>query len=287
MPTIGEALQEARAALKQALTLDGREAGLEAHILLGHALQQSRAHLIAYGDTPLLEEQATQFHALLARRLHGEPIAYVLGEREFFGLPLQVTPDVLIPRPDTELLVELALALIPEQAEWELLDLGTGSGAVALAIAKHRPLSRVTAIDQSAAALAVAEANAERLRIPNIRFLQGDWYAPLNADEHFDLIVSNPPYIAESDPHLKQGDLRFEPQTALASGADGLDALRTIVTQAPSRLKPGCRVLLEHGFDQGPACRHLLQSAGFEQISSQQDLSGLERVSQGRLKQPH
>lgn len=281
MPTIGESLTHARAALKQALTLGDREAGLEAHILLGHALGKSRAYLITHHDAPLGTDALATFHALLARRLRGEPVAYLLGEREFFGLSLRVTPDVLIPRPETELLVELALALIPEQTTFEVLDLGTGSGAVAIAIAKHRPAAHITAVDQSAAALAVAQDNARRFGLATIRFVQGDWFGPLDKDNRFDLIIGNPPYIAEDDGHLKQGDLRFEPQSALASGPDGLDAIRTIVAAAPSHLSPHGRLLLEHGFEQGAACRKLFSEHGFLGVSTHSDLAGCERVTEG------
>lgn len=283
MPTIGDTLTEARAALKQALTLDEREASLEAHILLGQALAKPRAYLLAHREQAIEPATLATFHALLDRRLGGEPIAYILGEREFFGLMLRVTPDVLIPRPDTELLVELALALIPDNTPCEVLDLGTGSGAVAIAIAKHRPVAHVTAIDQSAAALAVARTNARRLNAANIRFLQGDWFTPLDARARFDLIVGNPPYIAEDDPHLNQGDLRFEPRTALASGRDGLDAVRGIIAMAPRYLKPEGRLLLEHGFEQGAACRQIFESHGFREVSSHRDLAGLERITEGHL----
>lgn len=282
MPTIGDALTQARAALKQALTLDEREGGLEAHILLGRALAKSRAYLLAHREQSVGPAALADFRALLERRLSGEPIAYILGEREFFGLALRVTPAVLIPRPDTELLVELALALIPEAAVYDILDLGTGSGAVAIALAKHRPKARVTAIDQSSAALAVARDNAQKLCASNVRFLQGDWFAPLDPDAHFDVIVGNPPYIAENDAHLTQGDLRFEPSAALISGADGLDAIRAIAGQAARYMTPQAWLLLEHGFEQGHACRKILAEQGLQEVSSHRDLAGIERVTSGR-----
>jgi len=281
VPTIGEALTEARAALKRALTLDEREAGVEAHILLGHALEKPRAYLIAHRDTPIEPSQLAVFQELVARRRRGEPVAYLLGEREFFGLNLRVTPDVLIPRPDTELLVELALAHIPANATVEILDLGTGSGAVAVAIARHRPAARITAVDRSDAALAIARDNARRLGATNVHFVRGDWFAPLPPGQRFDLIVGNPPYIAAADPHLNQGDLRFEPRAALVSGADGLDAVRAIVAGAPRHLKPGGWLALEHGFDQGEACRRLFTASGCRDVSSHRDLAGLERVTAG------
>jgi release factor glutamine methyltransferase len=281
VPTVGDTLAEARASLKRTLPLDDREAGLEAHVLLGHALAQPRAYLIAHRDTPIEPGTLTTFHTLLERRLRGEPVAYLLGEREFFGLALRVTPDVLIPRPETELLVDLALARIPDGTACEVLDLGTGSGAVAIAIAKHRPAARVTAIDQSAAALAVAQDNARRLSAANVRFLQGNWFAPLEESTSFDLIVGNPPYIAEGDRHLSQGDLRFEPQAALASGSDGLEAIRLIAAGAPRHLNTRGKLLLEHGFEQGDACRRIFAENGFQEISSHLDLAGLERVTEG------
>lgn len=279
MPTIGEALTEARAALKQALTLDDREAGLEAHVLAGHALQRSRAQLLARRDDVLGAEQVERFQTLLRRRLGGEPMAYILGQREFFGLDLEVTPDVLIPRPDTELLVELALAYIPDQQPCEVLDLGTGSGAVAIALARQRPNARLTAIDRSLAALAVAQRNARRLGTANLRFLASDWFGALAPGQGFDLIVGNPPYVAEDDPHLC--DLHHEPPAALVSGRDGLDAIRRIVQDAPRHLRPGGALLLEHGYDQGEACRALFRNAGFRDVGTARDLAGLERVTQG------
>lgn len=281
MPSVGEALTEARASLKQALALNDREAGLEAHVLLGHALEASRAWLIAHADADITQAGLAAFHALLGRRLRGEPVAHLLGTREFFGVDLAVTPDVLIPRPETELLVELALAIVPIEEKSRILDLGTGSGAVAIALARHRPASRITAIDQSAAALGVARDNARRLEAHNIRFLQGDWLTPLDAGEDFDVIVGNPPYIAEGDAHLNRGDLRFEPRIALVAGTDGLDAIRAILEAAPRHLRSGGRLLLEHGFDQGSACRRLFAERGFRDVVSHVDLAGHARVTGG------
>ena len=280
--TLGIALRAARDRLVQALGLDPSVAGLEAQVLLGHVLNQPRAYLMAHPEAALSDASQAQFEALLTRRERGEPIAYILGEWEFFGLTLRVTPDVLIPRPDTELLVELALALIPDGETLEVLDLGTGSGAVAIAIAKQRPKAHVTAIDQSGEALAVARDNAHRLGAANLRFMQGDWFAPLDMGARFDVIAGNPPYIAERDAHLAQGDLRFEPKAALASGADGLDAIRAIASQAAQHMTPTGWLLLEHGFEQGAACREILAEHGFQEISSHRDLAGLERVTAGR-----
>jgi release factor glutamine methyltransferase len=215
------------------------------------------------------------------RRAAGEPLAYLTGRREFWSLDLAVTPDVLIPRPETELLVELALQRIPRNVKVDIADLGTGSGAIALALAHERPLTRVLATDASAATLTVARDNAARLRNGNIEFAQGDWCAALG-NRKFDLIVSNPPYIADKDAHLQQGDLRFEPRAALASGADGLDAIRVIVHGAPAHLKPGAWLMFEHGHEQGLAVRDLLEKSGFVEVFTERDLEGRERVTGGR-----
>lgn len=281
--TLDQVLGRARAALAQTLALDAHSASLEAQLLLAESLGRPRAWLIAHGREPLAAPALAAFEALLARRLGGEPMAYILGRREFYGLELRVTPEVLIPRPDTELLVEWALALIPEGKPWSVLDLGTGSGAVALAIARHRPAARVTAVDRSPGALAVARENARRLALPQVRFLEGDWFTPLGTEARFQLIVANPPYVAEDDPHLTQGDVSFEPRMALAAGPAGLDALDAIIAGAPRHLVAGGWLLLEHGWDQGPACRARLAKAGFGAIASRRDLGDRERVTGGRL----
>jgi len=260
----------------------GDESAREVELLLGHALGKDRAWLFAHADDALAVDGALRFHALLMRRAAGEPIAYIVGRREFWSLDLKVDPDVLIPRPETELLVELALARVPQNAQVDIADLGTGSGAIALAIACEHPLARVLATDASAAALAVARENAGRLGIGNVEFAQGDWCAALGG-RRFELIVSNPPYIAQTDVHLQQGDLRFEPRAALASGADGLDAIRSIVTAAPSHLQPNGWLLFEHGHDQGRAARDLLAQSRFVEIFSALDLEQRERVSGGRV----
>lgn len=267
-----------------ALALDPREARLEAQILLGKALGgRSRAWLVAHDRDPLTPPQAAAFQELLERRLAGEPVAYILGEREFYGMAFKVTPDVLIPRPETELLVELALARLPLDSPARVLDLGTGSGAVALSIAAQRPQAMVTAVDISPAALEVARENARRLAVPNVRFLQGAWFAALPERERYGLIVSNPPYVAAGDPHLAQGDVRFEPAGALASGVDGLDDIRAIAANAPAHLVPGGWLLFEHGYDQAAACRVLLEQAGFVSVASAADLAGIERVTLGKI----
>ena len=282
---IADALRQAAAELAAALALDPREARLEAQILLGKALGgRSRAWLVAHDRDLLAPPQAAAFQELLERRLAGEPVAYILGEREFYGMTFKVSPAVLIPRPETELLVELALARLPHDSATRVLDLGTGSGAVALAIAAERPQALVTAVDISPAALDVARENARHLAIPNVRFLQGAWFAALPPQEKFDLVVSNPPYVAAFDPHLTQGDVRFEPAGALASGTDGLDDIRAIVADAPAHLVPGGWLLFEHGYDQAAACRALLEKAGYAAVASNTDLAGIERVTLGQSR---
>ncbi|ASU37354.1 protein-(glutamine-N5) methyltransferase, release factor-specific [Herbaspirillum sp. meg3] len=255
---------------------------LENRILIGHALQLTRIQLITQSDRLLTAAEATQLSALFLRRLHGEPIAYIVGEREFFGLALQVTPDVLIPRPDTELLVELALERLPQQGK--ALDMGTGSGAIAVAIAHTRPDVTMTALDVSEGALKIAASNAQR-HGAKVIFLRSDWYAALGetSEPDLDLIVSNPPYIVAGDTHLSQGDLRFEPIGALTDHADGLSALRIIIDGAAAYLKPDGWLLMEHGYDQSEAVRELLAQRGFAEVQSWRDLAGIERVSGGKL----
>jgi release factor glutamine methyltransferase len=265
------------AAVQAGLPLDP----LENRILLCHATGLSRVQLITQGDRPLSSDEAARLDALVARRLRGEPIAYIVGRREFFGLDFQVGPAVLIPRPDTELIVELALERLPRQVP-RLLDMGTGSGAIAVAVAHTRPDAAVTALDVSPDALAVAQANATA-NGARVRFLHSNWFDALDAGEIFDVIASNPPYIAAGDDHLAQGDLRFEPVGALTDHADGLSALRTIITGSPRHLVPGGWLLLEHGYDQAAAVRTLLLDAGFADVQSWQDLAGIERVSGGRF----
>jgi release factor glutamine methyltransferase len=260
----------------------GDESARDVELLLGHALGKDRAWLYAHGDDALSVDSALRFHALLMRRSGGEPIAYIVGRREFWSLDLAVNPDVLIPRPETELLVELALQRTSQNVQVDIADLGTGSGAIALAIACERPHARVLATDASAAALAVARDNAGRLGIGNVEFAQGDWCAALGG-QRYDLVLSNPPYIAQADIHLQQGDLRFEPRAALASGADGLDAIRLIVAAAPGHLHPQGWLLFEHGHDQGSAVRDLLAQNSFVEIFTATDLEQRERVSGGRV----
>lgn len=254
----------------------------DAAVLLAHALQRPRSWLYAHGDAVVDGAALQQFHALLERRVAGEPVAYLTGRRGFWRFDLRVTPDTLVPRPETELLVELALERLPPDRASQVADLGTGSGAIALALAHERPRARVVATDASAAALAVSAANAAELGIANIAFRAGEWFAPL-AGERFDLVASNPPYIAEGDRHLEEGDLRFEPAAALASGRDGLDDIRRIAAGAPAHLVPGGWLLLEHGFEQGEAVRALLRQAGFTEAASHRDLEHRERVTLGRM----
>lgn len=256
---------------------------LDAEVLLAAALNHPRSVLYAWPERIPEPELADRFAAWLERRLRGEPVAYLLGRCGFWSLELEVTPDTLIPRPETELLVELALERLPTDQAVAMADLGTGSGALALALAVERPQARIVATDQSPAALAVAWRNAERLQIANVEFRHGDWCAPL-AGELFDLIAANPPYVAATDPCWQQGELRFEPPAALISGPDGLDALRTIIAQAPAILKPGGWLLLEHGYDQGEAVPGLLRERGFNEVADHQDHAGLSRVSRGRLR---
>lgn len=255
---------------------------LDNRILLCHALGLTRVALITQSERQLSADEALRLTALVARRLAGEPIAYIVGQREFFGLSFEVSDAVLIPRPDTELLVELALerlAAVPARAH--LLDMGTGSGAIAVSVAHSRPATHVTALDVSDAALAVARRNAARHGAA-ITFLASDWYAALG-ERRFEIIVANPPYIASGDRHLAEGDLRFEPAGALTDHADGLAALRRIVAGASAHLAPPGWLLLEHGYDQAGAVRDLLAQHGFQQVRSWTDLAGIERVSGGCL----
>lgn len=247
----------------------------DARVLLAHGLQLSRVQLITQSDRILTPEEADRLTALFRRRIAGEPVAYIIGEREFFGLTLHTTPDVLIPRPETELLVELALERLPQGGK--VLDMGTGSGAIAIAVAHARPDASVTALDASEAALSVARRNALRHNT-NIAFLHSDWYKALDASR-FDLIVSNPPYIVANDPHLAQGDLRFEPISALTDHGDGLSALRSIVEGASDHLVSNGWLLMEHGYDQAAAVRGLLTANGFHAVQSWKDLAGIERVT--------
>lgn len=254
---------------------------LEAEILLAHTLGKSRSHLKAWPEAEINASQQNTLAALVKRRSVGEPIAYIVGKREFWDIELQVTPATLIPRPETEHLVELALQLIPTDTRWQIADLGTGSGAIALAIAKHRPMTKIIATDFSHEALAVARENAAQLGLTNVEFQHSHWLQELG-DQRFNLIVSNPPYVADDDPHLQQGDLRFEPHTALRAGLKGLDDIRQIINSAPDYLKTGGSLMLEHGYDQGKAVEQLLKTRGFSDVFCHADFAQRERVSEGK-----
>jgi release factor glutamine methyltransferase len=254
---------------------------LDAEVLAMHVCGLSRSELITRADTELCGTAGPRLEQLLARRMKGEPVAYLTGHREFWSLDLVVTPAVLIPRPETELLVERALALVPPDAAWTIADLGTGSGAIACALATQRPRSRVIAIDASPDALAVAAENVRRLGLTNVELRHGEWCVPLG-DTRCELIVSNPPYIADGDPHLAQGDVRFEPRAALVSGTDGLDAIRRIAEQARAYLRPGGWLLLEHGATQGEAVQRILAAQGLAVVGSQPDLAGHCRITEAR-----
>jgi len=266
--------------VRQALAQSGL-VPVDAQVLLAHVVERNRAWLAAHGSDPLTPVQADVYFALAKRRRNGEPVAYLTGVREFWGLALRVTSDVLIPRPETEALVELALAWLPGDRPTRVLDLGTGSGAIALALASERPQARIVATDMSTAALAVAHDNARQLALTNVEFVPADWYDG-TPGEGFDMIVSNPPYVAAGDPHLTEGDLRFEPAAALASGVDGLGALRTIIAGARAHLVPRGALIVEHGFNHSESVQDLLRAAGFGGIAVRRDLAGIPRVAAGR-----
>ncbi|AHX12173.1 SAM-dependent methyltransferase [Dyella jiangningensis] len=274
-------MAEVRQALASATAALGDR--LEAELLLVHALGKPRSWLIAHADDELDSAHAAAFDALVKRRAGGEPVAYITGRRGFWSLDLEVTPATLIPRPETELLVELALDRLPATGATRVADLGTGSGAIALAIARESRAAHVMATDASAEALVVAQRNAAAQRIANVTFAQGDWLSPLRG-QTFDVIVSNPPYIEADDPHLGQGDLRFEPMSALASGADGLDDIRRIVTDARTHVKPGGWLLIEHGWNQGATVRALLEQGGYHDVFTAQDLEQRDRVTGARWR---
>lgn len=278
-PSIAEALAWAAARLESFHA----SARLDAEVLLAHVLGRPRSHFWTWPEQRLAPEPRREFRRLVAERERGVPVAYLTGRREFWSLDLRVTSATLIPRPETERLVELSLALASRGARWTIADLGTGSGAIALSIASERAHCRVLGTDRSAAALAVARTNARRLDIRNVAWLQGDWLAPL-ADQSLDLVVANPPYVPAADPHLDLGDAAFEPRGALVAGDTGLADLRIIAASAPRCLRPGGWLLLEHGCDQGPAVEALLGAQGFAEVSDEPDFAGHGRVTRGRIR---
>ena len=276
-PTVSEVLQTA---LRE-LHATSPTPRLDAEVLVMHVCGLDRSGLITHGHSVLTDDQQRRLETLLVRRSQGEPTAYLTGTREFWSLEFNVSLATLIPRPETELLVEKALAHIPRDAEWTIADLGTGCGAIASALAQERPRCRIVATDISPAALDVARSNAAKFGLTHVEFHEGSWFEPL-ADMKLDMMVSNPPYVRANDPHLEQGDVRFEPEQALAAGPEGLDAIRRIIEDARAHLKVGGWLLLEHGYDQ-TAVTALLRQYGYEAIHCYSDLSGRDRISEGRL----
>ena len=253
-------------------------ARIDVELLLGHVLNKDRSYFHTWPEKELDDQQVSDFQALLEQRVNGKPIAHILGQRGFWSLNLKVTPDTLIPRPDTERLVEIALDIIPQDKKWRILDLGTGTGAIALAIASERPLCEIVATDYSAVALTVAKENANTHHLNNIQFLESHWFENIE-NQKFDLIVSNPPYICDNDSHLSQGDVRFEPLSALTAGADGLNDIRIIIKQAKIYLNRGSKILIEHGFDQADAVIALFEAEKYQQAKNYKDYSGQPRVT--------
>lgn len=258
---------------------------LEAQVLLGQVLGKDRSYLLAWPERALGTAPLAALQALVRRRCSGEPLAYITGRREFWSLDLAITPHALIPRPETELLVELALRRLPADASGCVADLGTGSGAIALALARERPRARVIATDVSSHALALARRNADRLGLTNVAFRRGQWFAPL-AGEHLDVVCCNPPYLRDDDPHLQAGDLPREPRNALAAGPTGLEAIEAVIDQAPAHMAPGGWLILEHGYDQAPAVTRRLITKGFQQVTTHRDLAGHARAAAARVPAP-
>lgn len=272
--TISQLLHDAT----QQLSNQYASARLDAEVLLAHALNVERSYLYTWPDKHMCPAETQAFESLLQQRISGTPVAYLTGMREFWSLPLTVTPATLIPRPETETLIEQALQVIPADADWHILDLGTGSGAIALALAHERPHCRITATDSSAEALAVAKANADQFGINTVTFLHGNWFEGL-AENRFQIIVSNPPYICDHDPHLQQGDVQHEPLSALTAGAKGLDCLQHIISKSPQFLRAPGYILLEHGYDQADAVSTLLEDNVYHDIICTHDTAGQARVT--------
>ncbi len=277
MPTIKTLLAHAA----KALTSHSDSPLLDAEVLLGFVLGKPRTYLRAWCDNTLTEQQQAAFAALIKQRQQGTPIAYLTGTREFWSRDFTVTPEVLIPRPDTELLIELSLELIPKNQAVKLIDLGTGSGIIAVTLAAERPNAHITAVDASLAALAVAKHNARRHQLTNIEFHQSDWFRTVPRSL-FDLVISNPPYIDSGDEHLKQGDVRFEPKTALIAKDHGLSDIQIIADKARNYLTPAGHLLIEHGYNQAPQVRAIFNALAYDKVQSYQDLSGQPRVTYGR-----
>jgi release factor glutamine methyltransferase len=268
--------------LRSAELPDSPTARLDVELLLAAALGKPRSFLHTWPERIVSSEAAHTFEGYLRRRRTGEPVAYILGLQGFWNIDLEVATHTLIPRPETEMLVETALELLPGAIPHRLLDLGTGTGAIALSLAKDRPQWTITAVDRVDEAVELAERNRQRLNLDNAAVMKSHWFSALKR-QRFDLIISNPPYIASGDPHLAQGDVRFEPSSALVAGVDGMDDLRIIVSEATAHLEPGGWLLLEHGYDQGAAVRDLLNGHGFEQIQTRRDLGDNERITFGRV----
>lgn len=277
--SIEQVMQQGAKAMESCAFVDAPK--LEAEILLAHLLKQDRTYLYTWPEKIVDNELVVKFREICRERMFGKPIAHLIGEREFWGLNLKVTADTLIPRPDTETLIETALELLAEKPQTDIVDLGTGTGAIALALKSELPQANICAVDFSEAALAVAKRNSEKLNLP-VTCLHGSWYEPLSGKQ-FDLIASNPPYIEEQDPHLEQGDVRFEPMTALTSGADGLEDIRIISKQGEHHLKANGWLLLEHGYNQAQAVQKILRQDGYVNIESRQDYGGNDRVTFGQL----
>ncbi|MDE1337891.1 peptide chain release factor N(5)-glutamine methyltransferase [Vibrio aestuarianus] len=279
-PSIEIALKAATTQLQES---GSDSPSVDAAVLMCHVLDKPRSYLLTWPEKLLTAEQQQHFEQLLSRRFAGEPIAYIVGEREFWSLPLKVAPSTLIPRPDTERLVEVALAK-SNQIYGDILDLGTGTGAIALALASELPGRRVVGVDLRPEAQALATENAQRLAITNVTFLQGSWFEPIEPGTKFALIVSNPPYIEENDPHLTQGDVRFEPLSALVAKDNGLADIKYITEYARGYLQPQAWLVFEHGYDQGQAVREILVSLGYYNVVTEKDYAGNDRVTLGQYR---